>query len=854
MAEDERVRMDRAYGLTEKGTSSVRAFLKSKIHSGSTKILRWKERSIQFHQNNLFRNNQSQLYKELNGSETERDNPAPDAAEATRFWSGMWAEPGEHAADAEWLGRVKSKLARVERQDDVRVELEDVKAGVRRMSNWKAPGPDGVRGFWFKKFSNLHQAMAVELRECVSESEVPEWMVKGRTVLTQKDPAKGTVASNYRPIACLPLMWKLLTGIFAEKVYDHLKSNDLLPDEQKGCRKRSRGTKDQLLIDKAIMKECKKKKRNLSMAWVDYKKAYDMVPHSWLLEVTELMGVAKNVRGLLESSMDHWRTELTANGEKLGTVNIKRGIFQGDSLSPLLFVMIMIPLTMILKDEPKGLMFGNSGKRLNHLLFMDDLKLYARNEEECASLVNVVHKYSRDIGMEFGMDKCAVLTMKGGKRVVSDSYGMELPSGEVMKEVDENGYKYLGILQTDRVMNGDMKEKIKVEYLRRVKRLVKSKLNAGNMVMGINAWAIGAVRYSAGILDWNEGELKQLDVKTRKLMTMCGAFHKRGSVCRLYLKRKDGGKGLISVLDCVRVEEKSLCEYVGKSEEWMLKEVAAMEGILSEVESREDYQERVYRERREELEEKVMHGKFFRDVKELAHERSWDWVKGGYLSKSTEGYVFAAQEQALRTMSVRAKIYGEDVDPKCRVCGEYDETVMHLASGCGELAKRQYVVRHNKMGARVHWELCKKYGIECTEKWYDHVPCRVSTDKAGEVEIYWDVTVQTAWRVKHNRPDIVIVDRRLGKWTLVDFSVPMDMNVARKEQNKVETYQPLAQEIRKMHRVHTEIIPIVMGALGTVPKRLPGYVKQLGIPDVVGGMQMTALLGTARILKNVLSL
>jgi hypothetical protein len=156
------------------------------------------------------------------------------------------------------------------------------------------------------------------------------------------------------------------------------------------------------------------------------------------------MGVAKNVRGVLESSMAQWRTELTANGESLGTVNIKRGIFQGDSLSPLLFVMVMIPFSMILKDEPKGLRIGNSEKLVNHLLFMDDLKLYARNEEECASLVNVVHKFSRDIGMEFGMEKCAVLTMKRGERVARE--GLELPSGEVMKDVDESAYMYLGVL------------------------------------------------------------------------------------------------------------------------------------------------------------------------------------------------------------------------------------------------------------------------------------------------------------------------------------------------------------------------------------------------------------------------
>merc|ERR1711911_225066 len=148
-------------------------------------------------------------------------------------------------------------------------------------------------------------------------------------------------------------MWKLLTGIFSEKMYQHLEEKELLPDEQKGCRKNSRGTKDQLLIDKMILKDAKKGK-NLAMAWIDYKKAYDMVPHSWILEAMNMFKVAGNVAELLRCSMDNWRTQLMGNGTILGTVNIERGIFQGDSLSPLLFVMIMIPLSRRLNSTDLG--------------------------------------------------------------------------------------------------------------------------------------------------------------------------------------------------------------------------------------------------------------------------------------------------------------------------------------------------------------------------------------------------------------------------------------------------------------------------------------------------------------------
>ena len=459
---------------------------------------------------------------------------------------------------------------------DIVVEVAGVKQGIGRMSNWKAPGPDMVRGFWFKKLTSLHLVLTNALKKCVELGEVPEWMVKGRTVLFQKDPEKGTDVQNYRPIACLPLMWKLLTGIFADKIYNHLHTNNLLVEEQKGCKKKSRGTKDQLLIDREVLKEAKRKKRFLSMAWIDYRKAYDMLPHSWILETLALIKVAKNIEGLLKRSMANWKTVLTANGKTLGEVDIRRGIFQGDTLSPLLFVVAMIPLTLLLRKEKMGYRFGEAKRKINHLLFMDDLKLFGGNLQEVERLCDVVHKFSRDIGMEFGMKKCAALEMRKGVKVKCE--GIELPNGEVMQEVEDDGYRYLGVLEGAGLMNKNMKEIVQLEYLRRVKLVAKSRLYARSLISAINVWAVSVVRYTAGVLDWKEKELQALDVKTRKILTRNGVFHMRSSVDRLYMKRQIGGRGLISVEECVRKEELGLCEYVKASDEWMLKVVA--DGML----------------------------------------------------------------------------------------------------------------------------------------------------------------------------------------------------------------------------------------------------------------------------------
>ena len=117
------------------------------------------------------------------------------------------------------------------------------------------------------QLTSLHERLAIKMNHMINNGDtIPAWLTKGRTVLCQKDPQR---ANNFRPISCLPLMWILMTGIISDCIYTFLEENEMLPVEQKGCRKKGRGTKDQLLIDKAILEDSEHKHRNLAMAWVD---------------------------------------------------------------------------------------------------------------------------------------------------------------------------------------------------------------------------------------------------------------------------------------------------------------------------------------------------------------------------------------------------------------------------------------------------------------------------------------------------------------------------------------------------------------------------------------------------------
>ena len=190
-------------------------------------------------------------------------------------------------------------------------------------------------------------------------------------------------------------------------------------------------------------------------------------------------------------------------------------------------------------------------------------------EKELETLIHAVRIYSQDIGMEFGIEKCA---MKSGKRHMTD--GMELPNHDRIRTLEENEtYKYLGILEANTIKQVQMKDTIRKEYLRRTQKLLETKLSSRNLIKGINTWAVPLVRYSGPFLKWSREELKQMDQRTRKLITMHKALHPRDDVERLYISRKEGGRGLASIEDTVDASIQRLEDYIEKHERGLIRAI-----------------------------------------------------------------------------------------------------------------------------------------------------------------------------------------------------------------------------------------------------------------------------------------
>ena len=201
-------------------------------------------------------------------------------------------------------------------------------------------------------------------------------------------------------------------------------------------------------------------------------------------------------------------------------INIKRGIFQGDSLSPLLFCISLIPLSLELNSLGYG--YKIRTERITHLFYMDDLKLYAKDDSELERLLRIVKRFSDDIGMELGLSKCTNPTFKRGKLENSDHAWLDEET--MIKDLEqEKVYKYLVVDESSGIQHTTMQQKLKKEPVRRTLLILKSDLNSKNRITAINILAVPVITYSFNIIDWNLSEVKRLDIKIRKTMT-CTVF------------------------------------------------------------------------------------------------------------------------------------------------------------------------------------------------------------------------------------------------------------------------------------------------------------------------------------------
>ena len=177
----------------------------------------------------------------------------------------------------------------------------------------------------------------------------------------------------------------------------------------------------------------------------------------------------------------------------------------------------------------------------------------------------------------------------------------------------------------------------------------------------------------------------------------------------------------------------------------------------------------------------------------------------------------------------------------------------HVISGCQTLAADQYLNRHIQVAAQLHLDICRHYGIKVeAEYWYQHKPERVMENK--KATILWDSPIITDRHVPCNKADIVIKEKKPDRCQLIYVVIPSDYNIQKKATEKMSKCVDLQIECQRLWNKKVEVIPVIIGATGIVDKNIKRYVGRIPGCHNIYSLQRSAILGTAHILRKVLSI
>jgi hypothetical protein len=779
-------------------------------------------------------------------SSTEKGNI--DIQHVRTYWKGIVGNSKSFDQKDADLVAWAASLNEVKDEDDYKdyLNLDVWQAATRKAKPWKAHGPDGLQGFWWKAFKSANAKLFQLARyHLTTGCPLPEkWISEGRIILLHKSGPLND-PSNFRPIACLNTCYKLVTSFISMFVDQHARRNNILPPEQIALQKRVWGCTHALILDQTVVADAQyQKQRPISLAWIDYAKAFDSVPHDYINWILRVVKIPKPIRTFVSSLMNSWKVRYEAKDSRGRTLRsqllgIKSGVLQGDSFSPLLFCIAMAPISYALNTLNIGYTTA-SGKlkglqtTLSHLFYMDDLKLYADSPVNLDKLIKKVETISAAINMNLNTKKCAKahfipkrLLDKEGNRPLSGDGDSKIPTLE-----GGTTYKYLGIEQTFGLEEHDAWDRVTEKCCAVAEKIWESDLTFRQKVNSYNMKVVPALKYV--IMNTIKGSGKyisvlekgnEFDKKIRRLLVRIKARYKASCVARLYLATELGGYGLKSVKDsleeatiyswaylCTKNDLKSpLNLFASMSSRGKRSVISDAGNVMDTYNIKADLDPTDWTitvsdikftdartlaryvvgkmrsdnntQRNRMWKELVLGGRVLRSTDNIDTEQSFAWLRAGKLSSTSVRNVIAAQEGCLLTRTHPAFINAGRATT-CRACGKSPETIAHVTSSCSNWLTTIYIDRHDSVARNIHYRICDKYNLKPP-----HYSQRVENIMENDqIKLYWGQPIQTKAIVRHNKPDIVIYDKISRKCTVIEVAVSWFTGITRQTEIKTNRY------------------------------------------------------------------
>ena len=820
----------------------------------------------------------------------ECNNKHPlDPAEVKSFYSDLLGTEAvfdnQHPIIKDWTESLKATPPKMLENAELRTLAHaKFQTALKTCKNWSSPGPDGVQAFWWKTIPEARDWLREYIKEmCCGDYNWDPEQSMGRTVLLPKG-GDATNVSNYRPITCLNNSFKLMTATVAKIAEQNIRDSAQFKYDNRALQAGEWGCIDATMVDQAISSAANTEQ--LHVAWIDIAKAFDSIPHAMIQTVTENMAFPPTVKNLINKTMRHWVTNIEvplARGFERVEITYKRGIFQGDSLSPLLFTLALYTLSHSLNKRAKTAINGTRITLPNHQLYADDLKLYATNAERLDTLLETTKSAIEALGMSMSMQKS---NRDHTEAIVRDLNFAGVPRLEPDKE-----YKYLGIQQRARQDNNRTLEKAQAKLIAVAKTIFTSKLATNQQMDLYNKQVPSVLRYllrcgvSAPSLAGTIHRARIMDRDIRSMMRYTeGTFRAKTNIVeRLYLSKRYGGLGLGSLeyevykaamaraayltLGPRRIQRlkpifedpkltrkgdriisvaKEACERLGiTSVAWGAGQIVINAKTYTSLKQATMRLTELVKTKETSL--RMLAMKEYKMASRFLDNKDVDLpalgrTVGGRYAPSTLRWVTNIQESTVmcrmhpaRRKQITAQPWVNNVQPGvlCTQCPpgtkRWPETVDHITNGCAKYEYTSYLRSHDDICLKTYNLVMKHFTQGEDQMFYANPPTR-KTFPAGEGEhaeiLYWNYMWECDILTHHCRPDITYISHLKKEIWVLEIAVSLPTKMKERQTAKFERYS-------KGRDPNEQLASGTMGLVANLQDRYKEYTIEV-VPIIVG--------------------
>ncbi|GJQ68522.1 hypothetical protein Trydic_g17092 [Trypoxylus dichotomus] len=694
------------------------------------------------------------------------------------------------------------------------ISLSDVR---RRISNTKpsaAAGPDGIQR---KHLSHwvTHVALQYFFNFIMCCGRQPtHWRVKNRTTLVRKDGKDGSSVQDYRPITISSLLSRLYWGLIDQRLRRVVRYSP----RQKGFIAES-GCYNNVHIFNELLRHSKSN-NGLVVVQLDLSKAFDTIPHVAIGPALRRKGLPETVVRLVEDQYKDVHMNIQSDDEDI-KIFLQRGVKQGDPLSPFIFNAVIEPLLLQLEKMPGYSI--NGGTSVSSLAFADDLILTANNVPQARELLEYTEAYLSGLGMTISAPKCACFRIAPTK----DSWyladpGIKLSCGAAIPYADaETKLNYLGMQISP--WAGISSDNIKTELLATLQRVKKLALKPYQKVNLISTYLVPHYLYQLVMAVPPMTLLRCLDQELRVVIK--DIYHLPQSTANglIYCGKRDGGLGFPK-LEVITVTSTLAAgyRYLNSTDPVMqalaedtgmvarLKRLANSVRVNWPLQSLKDIQSYKRRARKTELagwSELNAQGKSVQSLTDDPIGNAWLY-KPQLLQpcRFITALKMRTKTTANRVVLARA---GPVADPNCRKCRTQKETLGHILGQC-VYTKPDRIRRHDEIRDFIVAQIHKR------DK-------RVAVTKEPVVRLPLGGNL---------KPDLVIENQ--GRISVVDVTVRHEDNdyLAQGRLDKLQKYSRLLPILQRDFGASSgEVLPVVVGTRGAMPKETVKALSELGLKD-----------------------